>query len=229
MNLYKPKFSPTALKLTLRNIGYMIRLGLSSMISEMAISCIMITGNLIFIKYLHEEGVAAFSVACYCMPLAFMVANAIGQSVQPIISFNYAVKQTQRVRKATKLSLLIALGCGVLVSGFCIIFSETVIGLFLSAKDLAFPLATNGFPYFASSFLFMTLNITAISYFQSIENFQRAILYMSLREFIFIIPCFILLPLLFGNTGLWIAVPLSEMLTFLVIALSSVVFKRSKN
>ena len=219
LSFYKPKLSPTALKLTARNIGYMVRLGLSSMISEVAISCIMITGNFVFIKYLHEEGVAAFSVACYCMPLAFMIANAIGQSAQPIISFNYAVSQTQRVRKAARLSLLTAMTIGFIVSFICIIFSKTVIGLFLSQTDKAYMLATAGYPYFAVSFLFMTLNITTIGYFQSIENFKRSILYMSLRGFIFVIPCFIVLPIVFGATGLWFAVPLSEILTFLTISI----------
>ena len=38
------------------------------------------------IRYLGEDGVAAFSIACYFFPIIFMVYNAIGQSAQPILS-----------------------------------------------------------------------------------------------------------------------------------------------
>ncbi len=219
IHLYKPKFSHTAIKLTIRNIGYMVRLGLSSMISELAISCIMITGNIIFMKYLHEEGVAAFSVACYCMPLAFMIANAIGQSAQPIISSNYAVGLDKRVFQAAKLAMFTALVFGTVISLVCIIFSKPIIGLFLNHTDAAYTIAVNGFPIYAVAFLFMALNITEINYFQSVENFKKSISFMSLRGFFFVIPAFILLPKAFGTNGLWSAVPLSEILTFVVISL----------
>ena len=71
--------------LTLRNVGYMIKLGSSAFISEASIACMMFLGNYVFIHYLSEDGVAAFSIACYFFPIIFMVYNAIAQSAQPII------------------------------------------------------------------------------------------------------------------------------------------------
>ena len=52
----------------------------------------MLVGNYIFMRYLGEDGVAAYSVACYCFPIVFMVNNAIAQSTQPIISYNYGIQ-----------------------------------------------------------------------------------------------------------------------------------------
>ena len=60
-----------------RNIGYMCRLGSSAFLCEVAIACMMFVGNIVFIHYLQEEGVAAFSIACYFFPIIFMVYNAI--------------------------------------------------------------------------------------------------------------------------------------------------------
>ena len=48
-----------------RNVGYMCRLGSSAFLCEVAIACMMFVGNLVFIHYLKEDGVAAFSIACY--------------------------------------------------------------------------------------------------------------------------------------------------------------------
>lgn len=75
--------------LTFRNVGYMIKLGTSGFISEASIACMMFLGNYVFIRHLGEDGVAAFSIACYFFPIIFMVYNAIAQSAQPIISYNF--------------------------------------------------------------------------------------------------------------------------------------------
>lgn len=78
----------------------MIKLGTSAFISEASIACMMFLGNYVFIHHLGEDGVAAFSIACYFFPIIFMVYNAIAQSAQPIISYNFGAGQPDRVRKS---------------------------------------------------------------------------------------------------------------------------------
>ena len=55
IHLYKPKFTPKSIRLTARNIGYQVKLGASSIIGELAIACMMLTGNFVFIHYLGED------------------------------------------------------------------------------------------------------------------------------------------------------------------------------
>ena len=74
----------------------------------------LIVGNYNFVKYLGEDGVAAYSVACYCLPIAFMMGNAIVQSVQPIVSFAYGHGDSVRMRAATRLAVGTAVGMGLL-------------------------------------------------------------------------------------------------------------------
>ena len=88
VHLYRLKISLTSLRLTARNAGYMTRSGFPSMLGELALSVMMITRNYVFIQTLGEDGVAAFSVACYLYPIVFMINNAVAQSAQPIISYN---------------------------------------------------------------------------------------------------------------------------------------------
>lgn len=68
----------------------------------------LIVGNFMFIKYLHEDGVAAYSVACYLFPLVFMFGNSIAQSSLPIVSYNYGQKNEERIRKAFRLTVGLA-------------------------------------------------------------------------------------------------------------------------
>ena len=105
IHLHRIKLSLKSLMLTLRNGGYMIKLGTSAFISEASIACMMFLGNYVFIHHLGEDGVAAFSIACYFFPIIFMVYNAIAQSAQPIISYNFGAGQPDRVRKALHLAI----------------------------------------------------------------------------------------------------------------------------
>jgi len=72
-------------------------------------------------------------------------------------------------------------------------------------------------PLFALSFVLFSLNVVLTSYFQSLERARQATLFMLLRGYLLVVPAFLLLPQLIGDAGLWLAVPLSELLTLMVI------------
>lgn len=55
LHLCRIKLSIKSLLLTLRNIGYMIKLGSSAFISEASIACMMFLGNYVFIRHLGED------------------------------------------------------------------------------------------------------------------------------------------------------------------------------
>ena len=80
------KWSLKSLRLSLRNVGYQCRIGSSALLTEATMAMLMFMGNHVFMKYLGDDGVGAFGIACYYMPFVFMVGNAIAQSAQPIIS-----------------------------------------------------------------------------------------------------------------------------------------------
>ena len=210
---YRLKLSRISLILTSRNIGYMARSGFSSMLGELAMSMIMLTGNYVFIRLLGEDGVAAFSVACYLYPIVFMVNNSVAQSAQPIISFNYGAGNEERVREAFRLSLRTAAVCGLLATAVLTLGARPLIALFLRTGTEPYVIATAGLPLFAISSVFFALNIAIIGYYQSIEQNGRATLYMLLRGSVFLVPAFILMPMLIAPQGMWLAVPVSECLT----------------
>lgn len=214
--LYRPKFSRKSIRLTMRNVGYMSRLGFSNFIGEAAMAAMMVTGNYMFIGRLHEDGVAAFSVACYMFPLVFMFGSAIAQSSLPIVSYNHGQGNEGRIRATFRLSMVLAIVFGLLISILGVWFCRPLLHLFLSGSH-AYVLAEHGFPMFATSFVFFTLNIVLIGYYQSVERASEAIVFMLLRGFVLMIPCFVLLPHFLGDDGLWWAVPLSEGVTFFII------------
>ena len=213
------KFSKKSLLLTWRNVKYMCRLGMSTFLCEGAIACMMFTGNYVFIHYLGEDGVAAFSVACYFFPIIFMVYNAIGQSAQPILSYNFGIRDGERVRSTFRLALVTAVVCGAVFFVLTALFSRQVVALFIDSSNPAYDIAVSGIPLFASGFIFFAVNIVSIGYFQSVERARPAMVVTVLRGFVFMVICLFGLPLLLKVPGIWMAVPLAEVLTFLVVAM----------
>lgn len=219
IKFYRLRFTVKSLRLSLRNTGYMMKIGFATFIAELAIGIMMVTGNFTFLSRLGEAGVAAFSVGCYLFPLIFSISNAVAQSSQPIISYNYGGGQWLRVKQSLNIALATACICGAVISIGMWIGSGTLTAIFLDSSEPAYAIATQGLPILGLCALPFAINITFIGYYQSCEKAARSIVYMLLRGVIFMVPGFMLLPSLIGNDGLWLAIPVSETLTAIIIVL----------
>lgn len=217
LKLCRVKISRKSMQLTARNVSYMVKLGSSAFLSEASIACMMFLGNYVFIRHLGEDGVAAFSIACYFFPIIFMVYNAIAQSAQPIISYNFGLNDGVRVLKAFRLSIKTAFICGICFFVATVFFSEEIVSLFIDKSYNAYAIAVHGLPYFAFGYIFFAINIVGIGYYQSVEQAKRATCVTLLRGVVFMLLTFILLPLVLGVKGIWLAVPLAEIFTLLLI------------
>ena len=142
----------------------------------------------------------------------------IGQSAQPILSYNFGAGNGARVRKAFRLALLTAVAAGLGFFGLTALFSRWIVAMFIDSSCTAGAIAVRGLPLFASGFVFFAVNIVSIGYFQSVERPRPAMAVTVLRGFVFMAACFFGLPLLLGVEGIWLAVPLAEALTFAVVA-----------
>lgn len=217
LRLIRVKTHGRSLRMTVRNVGYMCRMGTSSCLSEMAIAVMMFVGNGVFIRYLAEDGVAAFSIACYFFPIIFMIYAAVAQSVQPILSYNYGAGRMDRVRSAFRLSLFTVIGFGTVVWLLTVLFSPAIVHLFIKPVYPAYDIAVKGLPLFASGFVFFGVSMVSIGYYQSLERDRPAIFFTLMRGFVLVVACFCCLPPLWGVPGIWLAVPVAEFLTFLFL------------
>ena len=218
LRLYPLKMSGKSLRLSLRNIGYQCRIGSSAFLGEITMAVLMFTGNQVFMHYLGDAGVGAFGIACYYAPFVFMIGNAIAQSAQPIISYNFGAARPDRVAQAQRIALLTAVACGLTVTAAFVCFPETLVGLFVESRDAAAQIATAGFPLFALGFVCFVANLTVIGYYQSLERVRPATVFALLRGALLLVPSFLLLPRAIGTDGIWLAMPLSECMTSGIIA-----------
>ncbi len=216
LRFYPVKWSVKSLRLSFRNLGYQCRIGSSALLTEATLATLMFVGNQVFMKYLGDDGVGAFGIACYYIPFVFMVGNAIAQSAQPIISYNFGLDR-KRVVATERIALLTSVVSGIVIMAAFSLFPHILVGLFINPNNPAARIAIEGYPYFSTAFIFFILNLTVIGYYQSVERVKPATLFALLRGFIFLIPSFLLLPEILGNNGIWLALSFSEVLTTVTI------------
>lgn len=226
LSLCRVKLSRKSLLLSMRNVAYQCRIGSSGLLGECTMAMLMLVGNITFMRYLGDDGVGAFGVACYYMPFIFMVGNAIAQSAQPIISFNFGRGDCGRVASAARISLYTAIMFGVFATVAFVLMPNMLVSFFIGSGSRAAFIAVDGFPLIAVGFLFFIVNIAMIGYCQSLEMVVPATFFALLRGVIFLVPAFVLLPLLLGERGVWLALPAAELLTTVVILFWGVVKRR---
>jgi len=163
--------------------------------------------------------VGAFGIACYYAPFFFMMGNAVAQSAQPIISYNYGISRWKEIKEARKLLLFTSIAIGSVVALLFIFIPEKLVALFVDTASEAGKIAIEGFPYFATGIVFFILNVAIVGYYQSVEQIKRATVFVFLRGFALLVPSFILLPQLLGTEGIWLAMPLAEFMTAMIIVM----------
>lgn len=203
------------LKVLLQSIIYQCKIGSSSLLGELMLAILAFVGNYVFMRYLGDNGVGAFGIACYYTPFIFMISNAIIQSAQPIISYNYAAGLPGRVRQTERMLFFAALVAGIIVTLGFLFLPDILVHFFVGKNDPAAPIAIDGFPYFSAGILFFMFNVCIVGYFQSLEKMKSALILMVLRGFAILIPAFLLLPEYIGIHGIWLAMPVSEAITFI--------------
>ncbi len=213
LRFIKVKLSSKGIRMSLRNIWYMCKLGGASFIGQSAVIIMIICGNLVFVRELGTDGVAAFSICCYTFPLIYMIYTAVSQSAQPIISYNYASGSMLRVKEVFRISFIWSIAIGVILTLMMVLFAPQIAAMFLEQGTPAYEFARNGLPLFSIGFISFSINMLSIGYFQSIEKINKAMIIIILRGIVFMPLFFYILPYIWSENGGWLALPATEIAT----------------
>lgn len=191
--------------------------GSSEMVTNLAVAVTTFLFNIMMLRYVGEDGVAAITIVLYAQFLMTSVFMGYAGGVAPIISYNFGCDNTVRQKKLFKISMGFVGTVSLLVFVLSLLFKDYVIGIFTRPDSPVFPLTQHGFMIFSISFLFTGLNIYASSMFTAFSNGLVSAVISFLRTFLFLAVCLILLPLAFGQDGIWWAVPVAEGLGAVVV------------
>lgn len=175
--------------------------------------------------YDGDLAVASFGIVSSIAMLILMTIFGISQGTQPIIGYNYGAGNWQRVRKtyliSSSLNVLIGL-VGAVVAYF---FGEELARIFTPDQKLV-AVSAHAISIELLATWAVGMQITSVQFFQSLGSVWRSLILSLSRQVIFLIPLILILPLHFGLDGVWMASPVSDILSALLSLSFVIIFFR---
>ena len=199
-----------------------LKTGFASFIIQLSTAFLLIIHNHLFLHYGNELYVSSFGIIGYALSAYWLIANGFVGGTQPILSHNYAKDINERVRKTLKLTFLFVISFSVVYSLMFYIFPEQIISIFSKHDHELFNITSQGFKLVMYALPFAGINVISAMYFQAIGKNRISIFLAASRVIFFMIPFIFLLPGLLGVKGVFLIVPLSEVLTSII----SIIFIR---
>lgn len=188
--------------------------GVSEMISNLSEAVVTFLYNIILMKMVGQEGVAAITIVLYAQFLFSAMFLGFSMGVAPVISYQYGAKKEKEVEKVTKISKRFLISISVIIAIASFFLRDIVIGLFVNAGTQTYLYAKDAMGFFAISFLFSGYNIFSSSFYTALSDGKTSGIISFTRTFICIVAALLILPHIFGITGVWLAVPLAEVISF---------------
>lgn len=190
--------------------------GSSEMVSNLAAAITTLLMNVIMMRYLGEDGVAAITVILYAQFLLMALYLGYSGGVAPVIAYNYGDKNVEQLKMLLKISIKFIVICSIATFGVSFLAANGIVSVFSPPGTNVHELAVHGFILFSPAYLFMGMNIFASAFFTALSNGKVSAIISFLRTFAFLVGMLLLLPQLMGAEGVWIAVPLAEAGTLII-------------
>ena len=179
--------------------------------------------------FVGEFSSGVITVAFNMIILKLVVFNGVAQGSQPLISKYYAKSENENVSKILKLGIITCLCLAGIIIVTVNIFAAPIANVFNSEHIAALTdYAVKGLRIYFIGFIFAGLNIFLSLAFSSMSKAAPAFIISIMRGFVVIIASVFLLSYLFKMTGVWLAFPVAEAITF-IVSLSFLVGIKKKN
>ncbi|KAA0955340.1 MATE family efflux transporter [Planococcus sp. ANT_H30] len=194
-----------------------LAVGFPSFLAEVGISVFTISHNLTF-KYLAGTvGVSAFTILNYVHSVMLLLFLGMGAAIQPLISYYSGAKDEQKIKQTIRLAIATSLAAGIFFMLIGQFAATQIVSLFGDFPEEVLALAVSGIKLFFIAYLFMGTNFVMMTYYQSIGHIRMATWITAAREMIVLLILLMIMPRLFGLTGVWLAIPTSEFIVLVTI------------
>ena len=189
-----------------------VSIGMSPFFMQVAASGVAVLMNVALIKHGGDLAVGAFGILNSMTMIIVMLIVGLNQGTQPIIGYNYGAQRYGRVQETFKYTLKVAtvFSCTGFVIGM--FFPRVFASAFTTDSELL-DIAESGIRLGLISFPIVGFQIVAGSFFQSIGKAKKAIIQSLSRQILFLVPALLILPNMFGLTGVWISMPIADFLS----------------
>ena len=208
------QFRRRNMRLSSEQILAILSIGMSPFFLQLLSSGITFLINDTLARYaenslMADRAIGAYGIINSAALVGFMLMLGIAQGMQPIVGYNYGARAIGRVRQAFKICSWTNFGIGAFVTIVAVVAPGLIASLFTSSPEMI-EASVHALRLCLYGFAFVGFQVTATQFFQSIGFGGKALLLSLSRQTLFLLPALFTFPLLWGSTGVWIALPFSD-------------------
>ncbi len=216
------KLQLASFKFNFRIFKNVIKLGISTFITQMSIVIISLVCNLMLAKYgsLSKYGadipIAVIGITMKVFSIVINIIVGIILGAQPILGYNYGAKNIKRVKETYRKVVFVSIIVGIISTIIFELCPSVIIRIFGSSEALYMEFATLTFRLFLMLVtLTCLIKLTSI-FFQAVGEPLKSAIVSLTRDIIFFVPLVIILPRFLGIKGVLIASPIADILGIIV-------------
>ncbi len=159
-----------------------------------------------------EKYVLVLGVYYKLQTFIYLTANGIMQGIRPLVSFNYGAGEKKRVHDIFRTTLVLSacvMACGVVLS---LLIPGQMIGLFTS-KAATIQIGVTALRTICIGFVFSAMSVTCCGVLEALGQGVPSLIISCLRYAVIIIPAAFILSRITGANGVFMAFPVTEILT----------------
>lgn len=216
------KLKRESFKINLNVFSNVIKLGISTFITQMSIVVISLVCNITLAKYgaISKYGadipIATIGICMKVFSIVINIVVGIILGAQPILGYNYGAKKYDRVKDTFKLVLKSSIVVGLIATLIFELCPEIVIKMFGSSNKLYMEFAIKTFKIFLMLVLCTCLIKMFSIFLQAVGEPLKAAVVSLARDIILFVPLVIILPRFMGVEGTLWAAPAADLLGMLV-------------
>lgn len=190
--------------------------GFPSMMINFIVGIVLIVYNHVLANF-GFQAIAAFGICFRITGLATMVLFGIGAGLMPIIGFNAGARLYHRLREAVFVALKVSMFFAVAAIIILELSASQIVNIFSNDPHLT-AIAIPALRIHIAALIFSAPIIIYVNMFMGLGKGTLAMFILFIRDIIVFIPLLIILPIFWGITGAWMALPLASLIElFLVI------------
>ncbi len=193
-----------------------LSVGFPSLLRMSAASVITLLINRTLAAYGGDLSIAAFGIVNRSMMFLSMPLIAISQGLQPVLGFSYGAQRYDRALDVTHYALRLSTAFSVAASLVLLLVPRLVVQAFTTDPALV----AEGVHASRMMFLAFSLvgyQIVGSTVFQSLGMVSQTLITQTSRQIVLLIPLLLILPRFLGTDGVWLAHPVSDVLSFFLV------------
>lgn len=197
--------------------------GSSEMATALVTGIITMMFNWTMLHYAGEDGVAAVTIIMYVLMFASSLYTGYSYGVAPMLSFYYGEQNHEKLKKMVAVSLKVIAVISLATVAASFILTRPLVAVFARPDNPVYDLAVTGNRICTTALFFIGFNIFASGMFTALSNGVISAVLAFSRSFVFMLITMIVLPMILGVNGIWLATPAAELMA---LVLSVVMFRR---